>query len=611
MPESVAPVHYIEEVDKPIDLKYYLFLFRKNLYVVMTFFVIVVTLASVYAARISESYRSMAQIIVEKPNVVWQDQRQVLDLPWITSLPEEYYNTQVELLGSEAVLRPVVQELKLMDYFGARDEESVVGRIRRMMYVKRIPDSRLFNINVTAHDPRFAADLANGIARSYIRKNFEDVLYYSREVLSWLPQEGPPDETISIQDPFGRVTRMTRSDLIESLPAVRGDATLRGLRERKNELMAELDFLKRKYQEKHPLVVKALASLKFLEESIEAEKKRIIDGLKTQAEGKYQVGQARIVQEARIPKGPIPVNRLGIVVGAGAGVLILSFLVIFLLDFFDDTVRSIEDMEKKGLVLPFLGPVAMIRRRRGQESAIQLVSFHDPKSEVGESFRYLRVAINFSASPEAIKTLLVTSCLPHEGKSLIAHNLAISLAQDGNRTLLIDADLRRPVLYRRFRLDNEAGLSNYLTSNLAVDDVVKETFVENLFAIPSGPVSPNPAEILGSEKMKQLLNEARGKFDRVVIDCPPLTGIGDGFVMGSLVGHIVLVIRAGKTACELVKRIQEQLERAKVRIMGTILNQVDMEKERYGGYYKHYYHTYDRYYRKSGEGREREAQKAS
>ncbi|MFA7002086.1 MAG: polysaccharide biosynthesis tyrosine autokinase, partial [Candidatus Omnitrophota bacterium] len=322
----------------------------------------------------------------------------------------------------------------------------------------------------------------------------------------------------------------------------------------------------------------------------------IIENLKSQAEGEHQISSARIMQEAPVPERPLPQKRSRTILLAALGEIVLCFLLIALFDHFDDTLHSFDDFERKGLVLPFLGPIPLIKGAKGDPSRKALAGYYDKASGIAESFRYLRVAVNFSATPEALKNLVITSCLPHEGKSFCAHNIAVSLAQDGNRTLIIDGDMRRPTLDRIFKLDNTTGLSNYLTSNLDHTSIMKETFIENLIAITSGPMSPNPGEILASDRMKTLLDKVRGEFDRIIIDCPPLVGIGDGLVVGAMVGHLVLVIAAGKTPADLIRHTQGMIERAKIKLIGVVLNMVDMEKERHRGYAKHYYHTYNRYY---------------
>jgi capsular exopolysaccharide synthesis family protein len=584
----------MEEGEKPVDYKYYLSLFKKNFYVVITFFIIVVTLASIYVAKIPDQYQAVAQIILERPGTAWMKE-QGMSAVEAESWAEDYYKTQIEIMQSRGVLELVVREKKLNDYFETEHEEIAIQRLREMMTVDQIRGSRLFNIQVIAPEPNLAADLANAIARGYIQKNFEDSLYYAKEILNWLPQEGAA-ETITVKDPFGRMKQITRTQMIENLPALQTDPTIRELRDKRNQQQADLETFQRQYREKHPIIVKARANLSFLDETIKAERQRIIENLKSQAEGRMQLTQGRVIEEAKVPSVPIGPNRFRIVLIVGLVELFLSILFIFLLDYFDDTVHSLDDLERKGILLPFLGPIPLLKGKRLAEDQISLVTDSEAKSELNEAFRYLRVAINFSASPESLKTLVVTSCIAGEGKSFIAQNIAVSLALDGNRTLLIDSDLRRPSAYRKFRLDNTTGLSNYLTSNLDFDSVIKESFIENLFVVVSGPVSPNPAEILGSERMKRFLDEARRRFDRIILDCPPLMGIGDGLVLGNLVGHVILVVASGKTPADLIQHTQKQLDKAGTKIIGAVLNKVDMEKERYGGYTKHYYRTYQRYY---------------
>lgn len=590
---------YGEEAEKPFDYKYYFYLIKKNFYILLTFFIITITLAFIYVAKIPDTYLSAAQVIIERPpNPAYDDKTSGSDLT-ASSWSEDYYKTQLEIMTGPTVLRQVIQDLKLAEYFETTNEDRLMQRIRGMIAVNRVRQSRLFNVETRGNDPQMVARIANAVARAYIRKNFEDSLYYSRELLAWLPQKGGDSDTITIEDPFGNVKQFSRQELIESLPTIQTDETIRGLRERKNALESELKLLLKQYREKHPKIIKARSTLKFLDESIEAEKKRIIDGLRTKAQGTMQTSYGRVIEEATPPVKPIGPNRKKIILLIALAELALSMVIIFLIDYFDDTIHSLEDLERKGVILPFLGPIPLLKDKNANYDDKSLVVYHDRFAEITESFRYLRVAINFSAPPETLKNLVLTSCIPHEGKSFINHNLAASLALDGNKTLLVDADLRRPVVHRQFKLENDTGLSNYLTSSVDFNSVVKESFVENLMIVPSGPLSPNPAEILGSERMKVFLEEARKRFDRIIIDCPPLTGLGDTYVIGNLIGHVILVVAAGKTPSDLIKRTQMQLEKSGIKIIGIVLNQVDMEKERLGGYSKHYYHTYTRYYRQN------------
>ena len=409
----------MEEADKPLDWKHYLFLVRKNVYIILTFVIIAITLSVIYASKIADRYLTSTQIMIEKP----ESAKPVNSLeggPEGISYTEDYYTTQIEIMRSPTVLNQVVRELRLKDYYAVDNEELIGDRIRSMMAVKRIGISRLFNITITAEEPKLAVSLANSIARSYIRKNFEDTLYYSKEILAWLPQQGSPGEKISIQDPFGKMQQITREELIESLPVIQTDETLRALKEKSSALESDLKLLLKQYREKHPLVIRARANLKFIDDSIEAERTRIIDSLKTQAEGRHRLGAARIIEEARLPKEPLPNSRIKIIIAAGLGALFISVLIIILLDYFDDTIHSLNDFERKGLVnLPFLGPIPFVKGKVVDPEHRALAGYYAKQSNIAEAFRYLRVAINFSASPEQLKTLVLSSCLPHEGKSFV------------------------------------------------------------------------------------------------------------------------------------------------------------------------------------------------
>lgn len=591
---SMAPAPFYEAEERPIDYKRYFFLLKRNLNLLITFLVMGITLATIYVSRLPDQYRASAQIILDRP-VGTQQSPQLLITPDI--FQEDYYTTQKEIMLGATVLRQVADEMKLLDYFHISDIDEAVNHLKRnYLLVERIRGSRLFNITAVSPDPLFSMTLANTVSRAYIRKNFEDLLYFSKEILAWLPKEGK--ETVTVQDPFGKVKQLSREELMRTLPSIQTDPTIRALEEKKTFLEAELTTLLKQYREKHPLVVKARASHHFLEESIEAERQRVVEGLKQQAAGKLQVSNARIVEEAKLPTLPSGPKRFRIAAaGVGVGFLIVALL-IFLWDYFDDTVRSPEDFARRGLAIAFLGPIPLIKEIEASPEERFLVTHYQPRSSAAESFRYLRVAINFSAPAETLKNLVFTSSLPGEGKSFISNNIAISLAQDGNRTLLIDADLRKPVAQRVYKLENQAGLSNFLTSDIEFDSIVRPTFAENLSVILSGPSSPNPAEILSSKRMAVLLDFAKERFDRVIIDAPPLTGMGDSLILGSITSHVVFVIRSAKTSAEIIHKSKEILEKSGIRIIGAILNQVDIEKERHGGYYKYYYQSYGRYYGK-------------
>src|SRR3989338_3961058 len=189
MPEErvASYIPYGEEAEKPVNFKYYLFLFQKNFYVIITFFMIVVTFAAIYASKISDRYVASTQIMVERPQTAWNPGASSDGGGEAESFTADYYATQIEIMHSTAVLKQVGQELKLNEYLGIEDEDLVAGKIQGMVSIKRVPATRLFDITVNADSPQMAASVANAVARAYIRKNFENMLYYSKEILAWLP----------------------------------------------------------------------------------------------------------------------------------------------------------------------------------------------------------------------------------------------------------------------------------------------------------------------------------------------------------------------------------------------------------------------------------------
>ncbi len=217
----------------------------------------------------------------------------------------------------------------------------------------------------------------------------------------------------------------------------------------------------------------------------------------------------------------------------------------------------------------------------------ELMMMDDPKSMVSEAFRMLRTNLQFVGVDKPLKKIVITSSNPEEGKSVVAANLAISIASTGSKVLLIDADLRRPKVHKLFFLENYKGLSSLLAGDLKIDDVANETPVENLHIITSGPIPPNPAEILGSAKMNQFIEKASSVYDMIIFDSPPVNTVADASILSSIADGVILVIEAGVTAREAAILAKEQLEKINARILGVVLNKAKQSSE---GYYYYYYY---------------------
>lgn len=226
------------------------------------------------------------------------------------------------------------------------------------------------------------------------------------------------------------------------------------------------------------------------------------------------------------------------------------------------------------------------KKKSLQSVARKLITRSNPKSVVSEQYRTIRTNINFSMPDEELKTILCTSASPGEGKSTTASNLAIVFAQEGRKVLLVDADMRKPTVHHTFGLKNMAGLSNLLTRKLALRDVMRESGTEGLTVITCGPIPPNPAELLGSRTMEQLLGELKNSFDLIIFDAPPVLSVADAQILSNQCDGTILVISSGNTEKESVVKAKEALLSAKAHLLGTVLNNFVLQKDHY--YYQYY-----------------------
>ncbi|MGM0877169.1 MAG: CpsD/CapB family tyrosine-protein kinase [Bacillota bacterium] len=230
----------------------------------------------------------------------------------------------------------------------------------------------------------------------------------------------------------------------------------------------------------------------------------------------------------------------------------------------------------------------LARKDRQQLFQLQnrsLISMTSPKSPIAEQFRTVRTNIQFSSVDEELKTMIVTSSGPAEGKSTTTANLAVVFAQQGKRVLLIDADLRKPTAHYTFRTENHVGLSNVLTRQATIEEAVKTTDQDNLWVLTSGPIPPNPSELLGSKGMLALLEQAKDEYDVIILDSPPVLAVTDAQVLSNLTDGVVLVVSSGKTEIESAKKAKELLESAKAKILGVVLNNKKLQDSQYYYYY--------------------------
>lgn len=318
----------------------------------------------------------------------------------------------------------------------------------------------------------------------------------------------------------------------------------------------------------------------------------------------------RLIDTPVEPKAPVS-PRTGTNVGVGflAG-LILGIALALLREAVDNTLKTPEHVEKR-LNVTFLGllpeiadedieghqPGAKKRRRRARrlktELAPELLVHERPASGIAEAARSLRTNLMFMNPDKPYRRILVTSAAPSEGKTTVAVSIAVSLAQGGQRVCIIDCDLRRPRLHRIFDRAGDIGLMNVILGEATIADVAKPTVVPNLYCIPCGPIPPNSADVVASEKFKRLLDDLSEHFDRVVLDSPPVVAVTDSAILSTLCDGVIMVIRAFKTTFGLSKSGLRTLRDVDAPIAGAVLNAVNLDRHEY--YYQRYY-----YYRREG-----------
>jgi polysaccharide biosynthesis transport protein len=453
---------------------------------------------------------------------------------------------------------------------------------------------------------------------------------------------------------------------IETIPYVADDQLIAGLKVKLIADESELVRLLERYKDKFPLVISMRKQIEAEKESIRTEANKVIEGLKLRVEiaqdqeeaaqahlksveeeqhglsekkveydvlvrksdrshylyemvlgkakemdlsSKETMQNMRIVDAATAPFRPFKPNVVLTLLLGVVGGLSVGFGLAFFVNFLDDSIKSQDDIETY-LRLDFLGYVPNIRTNSIVERDLQ--AHMHPQSNSSEGFRTIRAAISLAHPEESLRCTAVTSTIPSEGKSLVSCNLAIVTAQTGLRTLLIDADLRRPSIHKAFQLQSPVGLTQYLLGKVSsIDEVTHTTEVPNLDLMCSGTVPSNPSELVGSDKMKKFVKEVREKYDRVILDCPPVSAVSDPLFIASLCDGIVFVSKFNKIRRDHARRSVQRIQDAGVNIIGAVINDIDFEGK--DSYYYSYYYYQNRYYasyqsenKKGGEEKEKE-----
>ena len=469
------------------------------------------------------------------------------DLSALT-LSERLARTYSELLRKRPVLERVIQELNL---------PMSPDALARLVTVRVVQNTQLITLDVEHTDPTLAATLANTIPRVFAQ--FNEEMQAERFAKA---KEGLTAQMEALEKQIGEV-----QGLIAGL-ATSGSAEDQAERLRLQLWLSQLET--------------SYSSLQRSYEDIRLAEANSLDTL-------------TIVEPAEVPTVPIRPKTLQNVLLAAAVGLIVGAGAAFLIEYLDDTLKSPADVEK-GLGLTTLGTIA---RFGGKSLEEKLITAQHSRSSVAEAYRILRTNLEFTAVDGDLRTILVTSPSPVEGKTVTAANLAVVMAQAGRSVILADADLRRPAVHRMFRVPNEAGLTTALVrgDDIPLTDLLQPTEVEGLRVLTSGPLPPNPAELLGSGQMARLVERLKDLADLVILDTAPALPVADPAILARVADAVLLVVDTGVTRRGMAQRATENLARAGANVAGVVLNRFS---PRGSGYY--YYYRYDYYYSSDGHG---------
>jgi capsular exopolysaccharide synthesis family protein len=450
-------------------------------------------------------------------------------------------------------------------------------------------------------------------------------------------------DRIGLETMYKRLQEVSGSpDLIESLPAVINNPLIQELKTAYAQEQRTLSELSQRYRAKHPNIIRQREKVEMMRKKIASEIAKITRGIETE----YRVAKAReetlqqaldqakkeaqelnqkaiqlgvlqrevesnrqifetflkrfketsvtsdlrtsnirVIDKAEIPLYPIkPRKKLNILLAMVVG-LTLGVGLAFFFEYLDNTIKTPEDIEHY-FKLPFLGLVGHFATNPSSE----LPTLHEPRSGFAEAFRHIRTNILFTAMDRPVKTLLITSASMEEGKTVITANIAIALAQMDKKVLLVDADIRKPRIHRLFDLKNTYGLTNLLLNGEKNYLSFYDTPISSLKLLTTGPIPPNPAEVIGSPGTEKFLAWVQDEFDYIVFDSPPIMSVTDPVILARLMDGVIIVVKAGVSTYPPVQRSIQQLQAVSARLLGIILNDVQFRKDSY--YYQYYYRYY-------------------
>jgi polysaccharide biosynthesis transport protein len=515
--------------ENDIDIKEYIQILWRGKWIILACIVIAGILGFMFSSNAIPIYRAEAKILIAEQNIPSELFGQT-EVQYSTS-SKTNFETQIEVVKSRRFKEEVIRLLSL---------GMTPSQLEEKMNISSVGDTNIISISVYDTDARRAADIANTMAEVYIGWNEESYKSNLREILGEIEATLQEART-KLDDTSSRISALEESGMPIS-----------------ESLRMEL----------------AIDSDLYLMLSEKYENLRIEEAL-----GK---SSAEIIEQAVVPGYSNQQNRnrtilISLLAGLAAGCLI-----VLLINFFDNKIKTSEDI-KRFLHLDVISHIEY-NRINGQRRN-ELIILKDPRSITSETVKELRTNLEYFNVDRRIKRLCITSSQLQEGKSFVSANLAVAFAQSGIKTIVLDCDLRRPNIHRYFDGDNEKGITSIIAGSLDISEAIRETGVRGLQYIASGPIPPNPVEILQSKKMGSILESVSKDYQYVIIDTPPIINVADWMVMAKEVDAIILVAKSGALTRQVAIEVNDKIKLVKDKILGVVLNGIIRRG-------KYYYYRY-------------------
>jgi len=494
--------------------------------------------AFLVSSRAIPIYETNARLLVSDPPAM-----RSIDYTSIVS-SQSMTKTYAEMLVDRPVLEGVIDQLDL---------QILPENLKKTISVELIPGTQLLDVSVENADPILATAIANSLGSVFAERIRE--LQSQRYSAT---QAGLTQQVSAMEEQIATTTR----DL-----ELENDST------RKSQLEARLTEYRRLYSN---LVTNY-------------EQVRL-------AEAQTSVNVV-VSQPAVVPNKPVRPDIIKNTLFASLAGMLLTIVTLTFIEVLDDTLKN-PDKIRQEFNLPILG---MIATHNVDDQKI--ITLSQPRSPVAEAFRSIRTNITFASVDKPLRRILVTSATPGDGKTTVVTNLAVTLAQGERKVVLIDSDLRRPQVNHRLGLSNQPGLSQLFVQKLdTIQEVIQENEVPGLAVITAGDVPPNPSELLMSNKMNQILDRLTQEYDLVLIDTPPVLSVTDAVALAPKMDGLIVVIKPGKTRKRDLRNALEQLRGVGARVLGLVLNGVDLDNRKYNYYYGEHYSQYSHYYEQDSVG---------